>query len=302
MSEKDSPHFPESFFHFSTPFDGSANTLDTERKRSLCPNTSTRGSSLPRYHGIFDTHAHYNDHRFDDDRETLLPSLPSLGVEEAIVVGYDIPSSEKAVEIASTLPYLHAAAGFHPENLEEYGEEGIAKLREILKNEKIIAIGEIGLDYHWKEFGPTLQEKAFRRQMKLADELNLPVIIHSREATADTLRILSDYKGVPGVLHCFSGSAETAKTVTGWGFYIGFTGVLTFKNSRKAVEAVEAAPIDKLLLETDCPYMAPEPWRGKRSCSPMIQSVAEKMAEIKGVSPQEMIDIAAANARRLFRL
>ena len=260
------------------------------------------GQFTPRYHGIFDTHAHYNDHRFDDDRETLLPSLPSLGVEEAIVVGYDIPSSEKAVEIASTLPYLHAAAGFHPENLEEYGEEGIAKLREILKNEKIIAIGEIGLDYHWKEFGPTLQEKAFRRQMKLADELNLPVIIHSREATADTLRILSDYKGVPGVLHCFSGSAETAKIVTGWGFYIGFTGVLTFKNNRKAVEAVEAAPIDKLLLETDCPYMAPEPWRGKRSCSPMIQSVAEKMAEIKGVSPQEMIDIAAANARRLFRL
>ena len=260
------------------------------------------GQFIPRYHGIFDTHAHYNDHRFDDDRETLLTALPSLGVDEAIVVGYDIPSSEKAVEIASTLPYLHAAAGFHPENLEEYGEEGIAKLREILKNEKIIAIGEIGLDYHWKEFGPTLQEKAFRRQMELADELNLPVIIHSREATADTLRILADYKGVPGVLHCFSGSAETAKTVTGWGFYIGFTGVLTFKNSRKAVEAVEAAPIDKLLLETDCPYMAPEPWRGKRSCSPMIQSVAEKMAEIKGVSPQEMIDIAAANGRRLFRL
>ena len=138
--------------------------------------------------------------------------------------------------------------------------------------------------------------------MEQADGLSLPIMIHPGERTADTQRILSDYKGVPGVLHCSSGSAETAKTVTGWGFYIGFTGVLTFKNSRKAVEAVEAAPIDKLLLETDCPYMAPEPWRGKRSCSPMIQSVAEKMAEIKGVSPQEMVDIAAANGRRLFRL
>lgn len=260
------------------------------------------GSFTPRYHGIFDTHAHYNDQRFDDDRATLLPALPSLGVSNAIVVGYDIPSSDKAVEIAGTEPFLYAAAGFHPENLEEYGEEGLEKLREILKNDKIVAIGEIGLDYHWKEFGPDIQQVAFRRQLELAAELNLPVIIHAREATEDTLRILADFKGLPGVLHCFSGSAETAKIITGWGFYVGFTGVLTFKNGRKPAEACAEVPIDRLLMETDCPYMAPEPWRGKRSCSPMIQSVAEKMAEIKGVTPQEMIDIAAENARRLFRV
>ena len=138
--------------------------------------------------------------------------------------------------------------------------------------------------------------------LELAAELNLPVIIHAREATEDTLRILADFKGLPGVLHCFSGSAETAKIIAGWGFYVGFTGVLTFKNGRKPAEACAEVPIDRLLMETDCPYMAPEPWRGKRSCSPMIQSVAEKMAEIKGVTPQEMIDIAAENARRLFRV
>ncbi len=254
----------------------------------------------PNYHGIFETHAHYGDQAFDEDREELLSSLPGLGVDRAICVGYDLPSSEKALEIAGRFPHIYAAAGFHPENLHEYSEEGVRRIAEMLKNNKAVAIGEIGLDYHWKEMPPELQKKAFTRQLELARELELPVIIHAREATADTLEILQNFTDVRGVLHCFSGSAETAKILTGWGFYIGFTGVLTFKNARQPVEACAAVPIDRLLLETDCPYMAPVPWRGKRSCSPMIQSTAERMAEIKGVSPQEMIDIAAQNARRLF--
>ena len=256
----------------------------------------------PGYHGIFDTHAHYNDRAFDEDRDELLRSLPALGVSDAVCVGYDLPSSRRAVEIAEQYPYIYAAAGFHPENLEAYSEEGIEEIKTLLQQPKTIAIGEIGIDYHWKEMPPELQKKAFDRQLTLAEELDMPVIIHAREATEDTLQILSRHKGINGVMHCFSGSAETAKILVSWGFYIGFTGVLTFKNARHPVEAVSVIPKERLLLETDCPYMAPVPWRGKRSCSPMIQSVAERMAEIKGVSPQEMIDIAAENARRLFRL
>lgn len=256
----------------------------------------------PKYHGIFDSHAHYNDSAFDEDREELLSALPSLGVSHAICIGYDLPSSRRAAEIAQQYPHIYAAAGFHPENLEAYSEAGIAEIRQLLKQDKVVAIGEIGMDYHWKEMPPALQKEAFERQLTLAGELDMPVIIHSREATEDTLAILSRHKGVQGVMHCFSGSAETAKILVSWGFYIGFTGVLTFKNARHPVEAVSVIPMERLLLETDCPYMAPVPWRGKRSCSPMIQSVAERMAEIKGVSPQEMIDIAAANTKRLFRL
>lgn len=256
----------------------------------------------PKYHGIFDTHAHYNDRAFDEDRDELLRSLPALGVDNAVCIGYDLPSSRRAVEIAEQYPHIYAAAGFHPENLEDYSEDGIQQIRALLQHPKTIAIGEIGMDYHWKEMPPELQKKAFDRQLTLAEELDMPVIIHAREATEDTLEILSRHKGVSGVMHCFSGSAETAKILVSWGFYIGFTGVLTFKNARHPVEAVGVIPKERLLLETDCPYMAPVPWRGKRSCSPMIQSVAERMAEIKGVSPQEMIDIAAENARRLFRL
>ena len=256
----------------------------------------------PKYHGIFDTHAHYNDRAFDEDRDELLRSLPALGVDNAVCIGYDLPSSQRAVEIAEQYPHIYAAAGFHPENLEAYSEEGIKEIKTLLQHPKTIAIGEIGMDYHWKEMPPELQKKAFDRQLTLAEELDMPVIIHAREATEDTLEILSRHKGVSGVMHCFSGSAETAKILVSWGFYIGFTGVLTFKNARHPVEAVGVIPKERLLLETDCPYMAPVPWRGKRSCSPMIQSVAERMAEIKGVSPQEMIDIAAENARRLFRL
>lgn len=256
----------------------------------------------PKYHGIFDTHAHYNDDAFDGDREELLRSLPALGVDHAICVGYDLPSSRKALEIAKQYPHIYAAVGYHPENLEDYSEDGIRQIKEMLRQEKVVAIGEIGMDYHWKEMPPELQKRAFERQLQLAEELNMPVIIHAREATEDTLEILSRHKNVEGVMHCFSGSAETAKTLVKWGFYIGFTGVLTFKNARHPVEAAGVIPKERLLLETDCPYMAPMPWRGKRSCSPMIQSVAEKMADIKGVSPQEMIDIAAENAKRLFRL
>ena len=253
-----------------------------------------------KYHGIFDRHAHYNDSAFDSDREELLSSLPSLGVENAVCVGYDLPSSQKAVEIAEQYPHIYAAAGFHPENLEEYSEDGIDRLRPLLAHPKTVAIGEIGLDYHWKEMPPDLQQRAFTRQLSLAREMGLPVIIHAREATEDTLSSLKDFTDVRGVVHCFSGSAETAKILAGWGFYIGFTGILTFKNARHPVEACAVVPKEQLLLETDCPYMAPVPWRGKRSCSPMIQSVAERMAEIKGVSAQEMIDIAAENTRRLF--
>lgn len=254
------------------------------------------------YSGIFDSHAHYNDERFDEDREAVLASLPEQGVCGIINCGCNVETSQISLEYAEKYPHIFAAAGFHPEQADEYNEDGMNKIREMLKHPKMVAIGEIGLDYYWPEPDRQIQKDVFERQLALAKELDLPVIIHSRDAAEDTIQILKKYPGIRGVIHCFSGSAETAKIFLNMGFYIGFTGVLTFQNNRRSVESCKVVPLDRLLLETDCPYMAPVPYRGKRCWSPLIAHTAERMAEIKEVPVQQMIDIARENTCRLFQI
>lgn len=249
--------------------------------------------------GIFETHAHYLKEDFGDDLIPLLESMPSLGVEKIIAVGYDLRSSAEETELAHRFSYVFAAAGVHPENCYDLPQDWLSRLEKMLADEKVCALGEIGLDYHYDNTDKAVQAEVFIRQLELAQKLNLPVIIHSRDACEDTMNILNRYKP-RGVVHCFSGSAETAAEVVKLGMYVGFTGVLTFKNAKKALAACGAVPIDRLLLETDCPYMAPVPHRGERCDSSMIQFTAAKMAEIKGVSTEEMIYIARQNAERLF--
>lgn len=251
--------------------------------------------------GIIDTHAHYLEEDFGEDLFPLIESLPSVGVEKLIAVGYDLSSSREEIALAHKYSHVFAAAGIHPENCYALPENWLESLEEMLGDERICALGEIGFDYHYDNTDKAVQAEVFEKQLLLADKLDLPVIIHSRDACEDTMNMLKKHRP-KGVLHCFSGSAETAAEVVKLGMYIGFTGVLTFKNAKKAIAACESVPLDRLLLETDCPYMAPVPHRGKRCDSSMLQFTAARMAEIKGVSTEEMIDIAKQNAERLFRL
>lgn len=249
--------------------------------------------------GIIDTHAHYLLEDFGEELYPLLDSLPSHGVEKVIAVGYDLRSSAEEIALAHKYDYIFAAAGVHPENCYDLPENWLAQLEQLMQDDRICALGEIGLDYHYDNTIRSVQAEVFEKQLELAHKLDRPVIIHSRDACEDTMTILKKHRP-RGVLHCFSGSAETAAEVVKLGMYVGFTGVLTFKNAKKALAACEAVPLDRLLLETDCPYMAPVPHRGKRCDSSMLQFTAAKMAEIKGVSTEEMIDIAKQNAERLF--
>ena len=249
--------------------------------------------------GIFDTHAHYLREDFAQDLEPLLQSLPGRGVERVIAVGYSLESSREEAALARRYDYIWAAAGIHPENCADLPSDWESELRRILSEERVCALGEIGLDYHYPDPPKQTQIPVFERQLELAAEMDMPVIIHSRDASENTMSILRRYKP-RGVVHCFSGSAETAAEVVRLGMYVGFTGVLTFKNAKKALAACAAVPIDRLLLETDSPYMSPEPHRGEKSDSSMIRFTAAKMAEIKGVSTEEMIEIANRNGRRLF--
>lgn len=251
---------------------------------------------------IFDSHAHYDDEAFDTDRDALLTSLPEQGVACVIDCGCSERSCASALKLADRYAYIYAACGIHPEDCETFGD--VSTLRErllpFLRHKKCVAVGEIGLDYHWDIDKPT-QFAFFEAQLALAAELSKPVIIHDREAHGDTMELLRRYKP-QGVLHCFSGSAEMAREAVKLGMYIGFGGAITFKNARKPLEAAAAVPLDRLLLETDCPYMAPVPHRGKRCDSSMIPLAAEKLAEIHNVSAQEMLDITCRNAKRLFAL
>ncbi len=249
--------------------------------------------------GIFETHAHYLKEDFGDDLIPLLESMPQHGIEKIIAVGYDLASSAEEIALAHRFDFVCAAAGVHPENCYNLPQDWLQHLAEMLADEKVCALGEIGLDYHYDNTDKAVQAEVFSQQLQLAQRLNLPVIIHSRDACEDTMTILKQHKP-RGVVHCFSGSAETAAEVVKLGMYVGFTGVLTFKNAKKALAACAAVPLDRLLLETDCPYMAPVPHRGERCDSSMLHFTAEKMAEIKDVSTEEMIEIAADNARRLF--
>ncbi len=247
---------------------------------------------------IFDSHAHYNDRRFDDDRESVLRNLPLQGVKTVLNCGTTIVSSEDCLQLAEDYDYLYAACGVHPHEAEQE-EEKLDALYVLLKHEKCLAVGEIGLDYHY-DFSPRdTQQRVFERQLQIAHELHLPVIVHDRESHEDTMRLLKQYKPA-GVVHCFSGSAQMAKEVIKLGMYVGFGGALTFKGARKPLEAAAVVPKDKLLLETDCPYMAPVPHRGKRCDSSMIPLAAEVIATIWNCTVQEVLDITNENAQRLF--
>ena len=250
--------------------------------------------------GIFDSHAHYDDERFDADRDELLERIHREGVEYIMTIGADLPTSRAPCMLAERYDFVYFAAGIHPEQAGDAPEDWLTELKELAAHPKCRAVGEIGLDYYWAENPPKeRQQELFRRQVLLAKELGLPVIIHDREAHADTLEVLWELRP-QGVLHCFSGSAEMAREAAALGMYMGFTGAVTFKNARKAPQAAAAVPDDRLLIETDCPYMAPEPYRGKRCDSSMLPRVAERLAEIRGCTAEEIVEMTCRNAKRLF--
>lgn len=252
---------------------------------------------------IFDTHAHYDDAQFDSDREELLSSMPDLGVTTIVNVSSTLESCEKCVELAGKYPYVYAAVGVHPDEVGALNEETFAEMEALLDNDRVVAVGEIGLDYYWDNESHELQKKWFVRQLELARRHNLPIIIHSREAAADTMEIMKAHaQGLEGVIHCYSYSREQAEEYVKMGFYIGIGGVLTFKNAKKLKEVAAAIPLERIVLETDCPYLAPEPFRGKRNQSSYIQYVAEKLAEIKGMTVEEVIAVTEANAKKMYHL
>lgn len=253
------------------------------------------------YNNIFDTHAHYDDSRFDTDRTQLLKDLPKSGITAVVSCGCDLPSSAANQALANSYDYFYYAAGLHPENLEGVSLSDLESIRAMAKEAKCLAIGEIGLDYHWMSSSKETQIAFFEAQIALAKELNLPVIVHDREAHGDTLSILQKTKPT-GVLHCFSGSKEMAKEIIRLGMYIGLNGVATFKNARKSLEVVREIPLDRLVLETDCPYLAPEPCRGKRNDSSLIPHIAARISEVLGMDTQTILNITAENARRLYNL
>ena len=250
---------------------------------------------------LFDTHAHMDDRAFDEDRQTLLASLPGQGIGLLMNPGCSLESSRRADALSRAYDYIYAAVGSHPDAADKVDPAALEEYRKLCReNPKIRAIGEIGLDYHYEDIPRDRQQAAFRAQMGLARELGLPVIVHEREAHGDALEILQDFPDVTGVFHCFSGSAEMARQLVTWRWYIGFTGVITFKNSRKAVEVVEDMPLSRLLLETDCPYMAPEPFRGKRNDSSLVRYPCKLLAELRGMSEEDMAALTMENGRRLF--
>lgn len=253
---------------------------------------------------IFDTHAHYDDEAFDEDREELLWKMKEQGVEFIVNVGASIASTKKTIELVQCYPFLYGAVGIHPSETEELKEEDMLWLKKASVQKDIVAIGEIGLDYYWPEPDREIQKKWFIRQLALASEVKLPVIIHSRDAAEDTLEILKEWDKdkTGGVIHCFSYSKEIAREYLSMGYYFGIGGVLTFKNARKLVEAVEIIPMEKILLETDCPYLAPEPYRGKRNQSGYIDFVAEKLAKLKGITKEEVLRITSDNAKNFYHL
>ena len=252
---------------------------------------------------IFDTHAHMDDRAFDTDRSVLLAQLPAQGIALVMNPGCSLDSSRAAVALAGQYDYLYAAVGSHPDAADEVNEETLAQYRLLARSSaKVRAIGEIGLDYHYEDIPREIQQRAFRAQMALAQELKLPVIVHEREAHEDGMKIVEEFPDVTGVFHCYSGSLEMAKVLIRRGWYIGFGGVLTFKNARKAVEVAAQIPLERIVLETDCPYMSPEPFRGRRNDPGRLHLVAEKLAQLRGVSVAEIENITLENGKKLYRI
>ena len=252
---------------------------------------------------LFDTHAHMDDRAFDEDREQLLAALPEQGIGLVLNPGCSLASSRNVDQLTKQYDYIYGAVGSHPDVADEVDAAVLEEYRMLCKqNPKIKAIGEIGLDYHYEDIPREIQQKAFRLQMELARELDLPVIVHERDAHEDGMKIVEEFPEVTGVFHCYSGSAEMAKWLVARGWYIGFTGVLTFKNARKALEVAAALPLDRIVLETDCPYMSPEPFRGKRNDPGKLYRMAERLAELRGMSVEEIHTITMENGRKLYRI
>lgn len=250
---------------------------------------------------IFDTHAHYNDAAFDFDRKDLLDSLPGSGISGIINCGTDLDSSKYSLALSKEYTYIFAACGLHPEEADKYSSDFLSELKPLLRGEKCVAVGEIGLDYHYRDDNKELQKEIFEKQILLANEYALPVIVHDRDAHGDSLEILKRTRP-KGVMHCFSGSVETMHEVVSLGMYIGLGGAVTFKNAKKPLEVAKAVPIDRLLLETDCPYMAPVPKRGTRNDSSLILYTVQKISEVRGISSEELLLITEENAKRLFKI
>ncbi|MBO5176069.1 MAG: TatD family hydrolase [Lachnospiraceae bacterium] len=256
---------------------------------------------------IFDTHTHYDDEQFDDDRDALLCSLAEQGVGAVANMGASMRGARDSVELAKKYPFVYAAVGIHPDHAKELNEEEFEVLKVLAAEEKVVAIGEIGLDYYWDSTEREDQKYWFKRQLALAQELKLPVVIHSRDAAADTLEIMKEAyqqsgKKLTGVIHCFSYETEMAREYVKMGFYLGVGGVATFKNGRKLKEVIEDTPIERIVLETDCPYLAPVPFRGKRNSSQLLSYVVAAIAELKGISEEEVERITWENACNLYRL
>ncbi len=251
---------------------------------------------------LFETHAHLNDPAFDQDREALILGLKDKGVEYVMNVGCCLESSRDCIALAEKYPFIYASVGSHPDSADEVNEEVLEQYWQMAQHPKVKAIGEIGADYYYETIPREIQLKAFRMQMELAKELDMPVIVHERNAHDDGMRVVKAFKGVTGVFHCYSGSAEMARQLVELGWYIGFTGVLTFKNARKAVETAQQIPLERIVLETDCPFMAPEPFRGRRNDPGYLYRMAEKLAELRGISVEEVHKATTENARRLYRI
>ena len=249
---------------------------------------------------IIDSHVHLNSERFDEDRDEVLKRIEE-NLDFVVNIGYDLESSEISVDYANKYSFVYATIGFHPDEIEGYSDEAEKKLEELAKNKKVLAIGEIGLDYHWMTRPKEEQWEIFRRQLRLARKLNKPVVIHTREAMEDTINILNEFPDITGILHCYPGSVETAKRMIDR-FYLGIGGVLTFKNARKLIDVVTDIPIEKLIIETDCPYMAPTPYRGQRNEPIYTEEVAKKIAELKNISYDEVVRITNENTRKAYRM
>ena len=253
---------------------------------------------------LFDSHAHLNDEKFESDRRQVIEAMQAAGVSFITNIGDDLPASRQSLALAKQYCFIYAAVGVHPHNVEHLTEQDMVELAELAAEEKAVAIGEIGLDYYYDNSPRDLQKKWFKRQIELALELDMPITVHNRDANGDCMEILKTYdiKKIGGIMHCYSGSPEMAKEVVSLGMYISMAGPVTFKNNRRGVETVREIPLEHMLIETDCPYLAPEPVRGTRNDSRNVRYVAEKIAQIKGVSFEEVARVTLENAKRVYRI
>ncbi|KWU68288.1 TatD family hydrolase [Priestia sp. YIM B13446] len=251
---------------------------------------------------LFDTHVHLNAEQYEDDLQEVINRALEKGVQNMVVVGFDEPTIKKAIQIAETYDFIYASVGWHPVDAIDMTDEHLAWIEELAQHPKVVALGEMGLDYHWDKSPKEVQKDVFRRQIRLARKVNLPIIIHNRDATEDVVTILKEehVEEVGGIMHCFTGSIEVAKQCMDMNMYISFGGPVTFKNAKKPKEVATELPLDKLLIETDCPYLTPHPFRGKRNEPGYVSYVAEQIAELKGITYEELADITTANAKKLF--